>query len=156
MNLRALFSVFSVISVAKKAMKRKRRQSGFTLIEATIAMVILAMAAAGILLPFANAAAVQVEGARQTLAANLASELMEKVLLSEPNDILTVYADYTEPDGAMLDALGNTLTDSIYDGFSRTATSLPATVASVDMVAVTVTVDYKNNEMTRITALVSK
>ncbi|MHC4904367.1 MAG: type IV pilus modification PilV family protein [Planctomycetota bacterium] len=137
-------------------MKRKRGQSGFTMIEATIAMVILAIAAAGILLPFANAATVQVEGARQTLAANLASELMEKVLLSEPNDILVTYADYTEAKGAMLDTLGSPLTDSVYDGFSRSATSQPATVASVDLVAVTVTVDYLNNQMTHITTLISK
>jgi Tfp pilus assembly protein PilV len=124
------------------------------MIEATIAMVLLAIAAAGILLPFANAAVVQVEGARQTLAANLASELMEKILLSEPNDILTTYADYAEADGAMLDAWGNAMTDSVYDGFSRSATSLPATVASVPLVAVTVTVDYQNNEMTQVTTLV--
>ena len=65
-----------------KIMKRKHNKHfGFTMIEATIAMVILAIAAAGILLPFANAAAVQEEASRQTLAANLASELMEKVLL---------------------------------------------------------------------------
>lgn len=137
-------------------MKRKRRQFGFTLIEAMIAMVLLAIAAAGILLPFAGAASVQVEGARQTLAANLASELMEKVLLSEPNDILSTYADYTEADGAMLNAWGNPMTDSIYDGFSRSVTSLPATVAFVDLVAVRVTVDYQNNEITHITTLVSK
>jgi len=119
-------------------------------------MVILAIAAAGILLPFASAAAVQVEGARQTLAANLASGLMEKVLLSEPNAILTTYADYTEADGAMLDTLGNPMTDSVYDGFSRSAASQPATVASVDLVAVTVEVDYLGNKMTRVTTLVGK
>jgi prepilin-type N-terminal cleavage/methylation domain-containing protein len=137
-------------------MKQRAKNNGFTMIEATIAMVILAIAAAGILLPFANAAAVQVEGARQTLAANLASELMEKVLLSEPNDILITYADYTEADGAMIDAWGNPLTDSVYGGFSRSATSQPATVASVDLVAVTVEVDYLGNEMTHVTTLVSK
>ena len=135
-------------------MKQRSKKSGFTLIEATIAMVLLAMAAAGVLLPFANAASVQVAGARQTLAANLASELMEKVLLSEPNDILIAYADYTESDGAMLDTWGNPLADSIYDGFSRSATSQPATVASVNLVAVTVTVDYQNSEITHVTTLV--
>jgi prepilin-type N-terminal cleavage/methylation domain-containing protein len=139
-----------------KMMKQNRKNTGFTMIEATIAMVLLAIAAAGILLPFANAAAVQVEGARQTLAANLASELMEKVLLEDPNDILSIYADYTEADGAMLDTLGNPLTDLVYNGFSRSAASQPATVASVPLVAVTVTVDYQNNEITRITALVGR
>jgi len=126
------------------------------MIEATIAMVILAIAAAGILLPFANAAAVQVEGARQTLAANIASELMEKVLLKDPNDILVTYADYTEADGEMRDTSNNLLTDLVYDGFSRSASSQPATVASVDLVAVTVEVDYLGNEITRVTTLVSK
>ena len=135
-------------------MKQNRKNTGFTMIEATIAMVLLAIAAAGILLPFANAASVQVEGARQTLAANLASELMEIVLLSDPNEILSTYADYTEAEGAMLDTLKNPLTDSVYNGFSRSATSQAATVASVPLVAVTVMVDYQDNEMTRITTLV--
>jgi len=137
-----------------KMMKQNRKNTGFTMIEATIAMVLLAIAAAGILLPFANAASVQVEGARQTLAANLASELMEIVLLSDPNEILSTYADYTEAEGAMLDTLKNPLTDSVYNGFSRSATSQAATVASVPLVAVTVMVDYQDNEMTRITTLV--
>jgi prepilin-type N-terminal cleavage/methylation domain-containing protein len=135
-------------------MKRYEKHNGFTMIEATIAMVILAIAAAGILLPFAGAASVQVEGARQTLAANLASELMEKVLLEDPNDILVIYADYTEADGAMLDTWGVPLTDSVYAGFSRSASSQTATVASVDLVAVTVTVDYLGNEITSVTTLI--
>ena len=126
------------------------------MIEATIAMVLLAIAAAGVLLPFSGAASVQVEGARQTLAANLASELMEKVLLSEPNGIIATYDGYTEADGAMLDTLGSPLTDSIYTGFSRSVACQTAAVASVDLVAVTVAVAYQNNEMTRITTLVSE
>ena len=126
------------------------------MIEAMIAMVLLAIAAAGILLPFANAASVQVEAARQTLAANLASEMMEKVLLSEPNDIIATYGTYVEAEGAMLDTQGDYITDSIYDGFSRSVSSQTATVASVDLVAVTVAVYYQNNEMTQVTALVGQ
>lgn len=137
--------------------RKQNRKSGFTMIEAAIAMVILATAAAGILLPFSNAAAVQVEGARQTLAANLATEMMEKVLTTDPGDLMATYGEsYIETKGAMLDAEGGTHTDSIYSGFSRTVSCQPATVASVDLVAVTVTVFYQGNEMTRITTLVSQ
>ena len=146
-------------SVAKK-MKRQSRNLGFTLLEATIAMVILAMAAAGVLLPFANAASVLEEGGRQTLAANLASELMEKVLLADPNTIIadtpTGYNNYTEAAGAMLDSSGHALTDSIYTGFSRSVACQDATVKSVPLVLVTVAVAYQGNEMTRVTTLVSQ
>jgi Tfp pilus assembly protein PilV len=143
-------------------MNRNTKHSGFTLIEATGAMVLLAMAAAGILLPFANAVSVQAEGARQTLAANLASEMMEKVLLkkdllADPNDFTenwpVGYNNCAEADGAMLDIFENPLTDSIYTGFSRTVACQPATVASVDLVEITVSVAYEGNEMTRVTTL---
>jgi prepilin-type N-terminal cleavage/methylation domain-containing protein len=134
-------------------MKRQSKNNGFTLIEATIAMVLLAMAAAGILLPFANAASVQEEAGRQTLAANLASEMMEKVLLSEPSTILSSFGMYSETKGAMLDTSGNPLTDSIYGGFSRSVVSEAVTVNSVPLVKITVSVAYEGNEMTRVTTL---
>jgi prepilin-type N-terminal cleavage/methylation domain-containing protein len=137
-------------------MKRQSRNHGFTLIEATIAMVLLAMAAAGVLLPFANAASVQTEGARQTLAANLATEMMEKVLLTDPNGILLTYVDYTEDDGVMLDTSGSTLTDSIYTGFSRSVACQDATFNSVPLVKISVSVLYEGNEMTRVTTLVGQ
>jgi len=135
-------------------MKRRLKNNGFTMIEATIAMVILAVAAAGILLPFANAASVQTEGARQTLAANLASELMEKVLLTDADSIIATYDSYVEADGAMLDTFGDPLTDSIYDGFSRSVSSEAVVVKSVSLVQVTVSVAYQGNEITRLTTLV--
>ena len=134
-------------------MNRRTKNNGFTLIEATIAMVLLAMAAAGILLPFANAVSVQAEGARQTLAANLATEMMEKVLLSEPNDIIATFDEYAEAKGAMLDTKGDLLTDSIYTGFSRSVASQAVTVKSVPLVNITVSVAYEGNEMTRVTTL---
>ena len=134
-------------------MNRRTKNNGFTLIEATIAMVLLAMAAAGILLPFANAVSVQAEGARQTLAANLASEMMEKVLLSEPNDILSSFGGYVETKGAMLDTKGVVLSDSVYAGFSRSVVSQAVTVKSVPLVNITVSVAYEGNEMTWVTTL---
>ena len=136
-------------------MKRQSKNSGVTLIEATIAMVLLAMAAAGGLLPFANAASVQAEGARQTLAANLATEMMDIVLLTDPNAIVA----NLEADGAMLDIFLNPLTDSIYTGFSRRVFSQAFTVPSVPsvpLVKITVSVAYEGNEMTRVTTLVGQ
>ena len=59
-----------------------------------------------------------------------------------------------EASGAMLDTEGQFLTDTVYDGFSRSVACQPATVASVDLVAVTVEVDYLGNEMTTVTTLI--
>lgn len=118
-----------------------------------MAIVVLAVAAAGVLLPFANAAAVQAEGARQTMAANLASELMEKILTVDYDLILSLYETYSEPEGGLIDAAGNTHTDTVYAGFSRTAACQPAVVASKNLILITVTVYYDGGEMTRITTL---
>ena len=137
-------------------MKRNLKKNGFTMIEATIAMVILAIAAAGVLLPFANAASVQQEAARQVLASNLATELMEKVLLTDPNGLIATYNGYEETEGAMLDTSDNPLTDVIYDGFSRSVGCQAVAVKSVPLVEVTVSVAYYGNEMTCLKTLVSE
>lgn len=135
-------------------MKRKQNNQGFTLIEATMAMVLLAIAAAGILLPFANAASVQAEGANQTLAANLASELMETIQARPYSQILADYGSYSESAGALKDAAGQTHTSSAYTGFSRSAVCQTASVGSVNLIAITVKVYYKSREMTRVTTLI--
>ncbi len=140
-------------------MKRTTQNTGFTMIEATIAMVILAIAAAGVLLPFANAASVQQEAARQTMAANLASELMEIILRDNYDDIISKYEIFEEDEGQMKDSDGHKRDDladdeAAYTGYSRAASCQTVTVAGVDLIAVTVVVYYDNREMTRITTLV--
>ena len=60
-------------------MKRGRPIKGFTLLESLVAMVILALAAGGILLPFTAAAQAQKEASGQILAAKLGSDLMEQI-----------------------------------------------------------------------------
>ncbi len=135
-------------------MLRKRQQSGFTLLEATMAMVLLAIAAAGILLPFANAASVQAEGAKQTMAATLASELMEKILTTTYADIITTYNGYSESETSLLDAAGVAHSGSAYSGFSRTVTCQSAMVGSVNLVVVTVTVYYDGSKVTSVTTLI--
>jgi len=58
---------------------------GFTLLEALLAAVILAMAITAITMPFTAAAQNEQIDARQTLAVNLAEEMMEEIL-SQPVD----------------------------------------------------------------------
>lgn len=118
-----------------------------------MATVILAIAAAGILLPFAGAASVQYEAERKAVAANLASELTEIILMEDFTDIITTYHGYSEAEGALLDAAGNPHTGSAYEGFSRSVSCQSATVASVDLVAITVVVSYNNREICRVTTL---
>jgi prepilin-type N-terminal cleavage/methylation domain-containing protein len=106
-------------------MKLRTGQGGFTLIEAMLAVVVLAIAAAGVLIPFASGATVQADGIHRTIAAQLAGDLLEQIV-SKPfsqvpgplNDILD-YNGYTETKGQIKDAAGNVLTDSAYANFSR-------------------------------------
>jgi type II secretory pathway pseudopilin PulG len=94
------------------------RCAGFTLVEATLAMVVLSMAAAGVLLPFANGASVQAEGLHRSLAASLANDLLERVI-DTPFDQVVQDWNYTEAQGHLKDASGTTITDPIYANYSR-------------------------------------
>lgn len=146
----------------KKARLRENKSVrwalGFTMIEATIAMVMLAIAAAGILMPFGAAASVQAEGARQVMAANLASELMEIILAEQYDSIIDKYNGFTEAEGKMKDSGGRTRNmlmgeDVGYSGFSRSAVCRAVNVGGANLIAITVVVNYEGQEMTRITTL---
>jgi prepilin-type N-terminal cleavage/methylation domain-containing protein len=134
---------------------------GFTLIEAMLAAVILAIAAAGVLLPFASGATVQADGTHRTMAAILAGDLLEQIV-SKPFGAISTYSGYTESQGQVKDSAGNVFTDPAYAKFSRTVTcenvwvppqaeNLPTTV----FIRVTVRVSYGGNELVRLTRLVS-
>jgi hypothetical protein len=86
-------------------------------------MVILGMAAAGVLLPFADGASVQAEGLHRSMAAGLANDLLERIV-STPFDQVTAapplgWHGYTEAQGQIKDASGTTFTDPIYANYSR-------------------------------------
>ena len=107
---------------------RKRQQglkrltlSGFTLAEAMMAVVVLSIAAAGVLLPFSSGAAVRAEGLCRTLGARLASDLVEQIINTPFDQIIPDYNGYSEPQGQIKDAWGNVFTDSNYACFSRSA-----------------------------------
>jgi type II secretory pathway pseudopilin PulG len=95
---------------------------GFTLVEATLALVLLGMAAAGVLLPFVGGVSVQTEGLHRTLAAKLANDLIEQVVATPYDSIVATY-NYTESQGQLKDASGTIFTDPMYAEFSRSVTS---------------------------------
>jgi len=96
-----------------------KNQKGFSLAEAMMATVVLGIAAAGVLLPFTSGAAVRAEGMRRTLAAKLASDLMEEIIRSPFGDIVDNYDGYAEAQGQVKDASGTVFTDLNYANFSR-------------------------------------
>ena len=93
---------------------------GFTLAEAMMAVVVLGIAAAGVLLPFMSGAAVRAEGINRTLAARLAGDLMEQIVNTPFDQIVDSYDGYAEPQGQVKDAAGAVFVDSNYARFSRT------------------------------------
>jgi prepilin-type N-terminal cleavage/methylation domain-containing protein len=95
----------------------KRR--GFTLTEAMIAVVVLSIAAAGVLLPFTSGTAVRAEGLRQTLAAKLAGDMMEQIVKTPFGEIVSSYNGYAEPRGLIKDVGGVVFADPRYANFSR-------------------------------------
>ena len=79
---------------------------GFTLAEAMLAVVVLGIAAAGLLLPFSSGARLRVEGMHRTLGAKLASHLMEQIVHTSFDQIMDDYDGYSEAEGQVKNAAG--------------------------------------------------
>jgi hypothetical protein len=135
--------------------KRRATSGGFTLAEAMMATVVLGIAAAGVLLPFTSGAKVRVEGMRMTLAAKLASDLIEQIVNTPFGQIITDYADYSEPQGQVKDSAGVVFTDPIYANFSRGA-SCAWEPGQDYFILATVWVKYNGREIVSIKRLISK
>lgn len=125
-----------------------------------MAVVILAIAAAGILLPFASGAVVRNAGNRRTLATKLAADLMEDIVNTSYDNIIADYDGYSETQGQVKDINGTVFTDPAYAGFSRDAT---CTAVYVDQqlgtdppvfITVTVKVYYLGQEIASVTRLI--
>ena len=140
----------------------KARQSGFTLAEAMLATVVLGIAAAGILLPFTSGATVQAEGMRRTLGIKLASDLMQEIVNTSFDQIVSGYDTYSEAEGQVKDAGGAVFNDPNYARFSRNSTCNYVYVpqesgAGVSkFILVTVRVYYSGKEIAIINRLVSE
>ncbi len=138
-------------------------REGFTLAEAMMAMVVLGMAAAGVLLPFSSGASVQAEGVRSTLAATLASDLVEEVVGTPFSQIISGY-NYSEAQGQIKDAEGHVITDPVYKNFSRSVSSRYVDVlvspgvysTGTEFIIVTVQVNYSGRPMATIKRLISR
>ena len=134
---------------------------GFSLIEATIAMVLLGIAAAGALLPYASGASVQAEGAHRTLAALLANDLVEQITATPFDSIVATY-NYTESQGSLMDSSGATLSDSMYANFSRSVVSQYVRVPqqsdtmATTFILATVKVLYKGRTVLTLNRLISE
>jgi prepilin-type N-terminal cleavage/methylation domain-containing protein len=133
-------------------MKRNRNQSGFTLMEAMMAVVILAVAASGISMAFAAAAATQTEANRQVLASRLAADLIEKIVATGYGDI-----NQTKYLAGIYSAEGIGCTGAIYEKFSCTLAYGNVSIAGsppVNLIQVTVVAKYNDQEITRMTTLI--
>jgi prepilin-type N-terminal cleavage/methylation domain-containing protein len=109
----------TMITKSKTHFSTKRR--GFTLAESLMAVVVLGIAAAGVLLPFTGGARVRAEGVRRTLAVKLASDLTEEIINTPFDEVLATYGDYSESQGQVKDADGVVFTDANYANYSRNA-----------------------------------
>lgn len=125
-----------------------------------MAMVLLGMAAAGVLLPFSNGAAVQAEGQRITLGAKLANDLLERIAATPPSQIVSTWNGYSEAQGQVKDAAGAVFADRMYANFSRSAVCHDVFVAQQSLastfILVTVQVRYGGREIATLSRLVSK
>jgi len=142
--------------------KRDRiKQRGFTLAEATLAMVLLGIAAAGVLLPFASGASVQADGLHRTLGAVLANDLVEQITATSFDQIVDTY-NYTESQGQLKDSSGATLTDSMYANFGREVSCQYVHVpqqgdaVAANFILATVHVYYRGLDIVTINRLVSE
>ena len=136
--------------------KLRAKDKGFTLAEAMIATVILGIAAAGVLMPFTSGLQVRAEGRRRTLAAKLASDLMEQFIDTSFEDIVANGGGYVdEPQGQVKDASEVVFTDLNYANFSRGA-RYEYDASQPFFIIVTVWVKYNGGEIVSLRRLISR
>ncbi len=125
------------------------------------AMVVLAIAASGVLLPFSSSAAVRSEGTHRALAARLACDLTEQIICEDFDDIISTYDGYTEKQGKVKDAQGKIFTDSIYANYSRQVKCTKVYMAGqsedfqANFILIEVSVFYKGGQAAQVSRLVS-
>ena len=138
------------------------KRKGFSLAEAMMATVVLGIAAAGVLLPFTAGAAARAEGGRRMLASRLGADLVEQIIRTDFDQMITDYDGYVEVQGEVKDAGGVEFTDSRYANFSRTAICeyvyMPeeSGAASPRFILVTVSVYYSGKEIATVNRLVGR
>jgi len=137
---------------------------GFTLAEAMMAIVVLGIAAAGLLVPFSSGAWLRAEGMHRTLGAKLASHLMEQIVQTPFDQIMGDYDGYTESEGQVKNAAGQVISDLNYAKFSREVSCQYVCVPQqpdkeehqCNFILVTVTVRWDGKDIAMINRLVSQ
>ena len=136
------------------------KNEGFTLVEALLALVILMIAAAGLILPFASSAVTSQQGCSQTIAAKLASDRIEQII-ADSN--YWSAGSYNESKGQVKDANGVVFTDPMYADFSRGAVCeyiyMPqqdSSFGTPNFIRITVRVYQNGLELAEVTRLKSK
>ena len=139
-----------------------KRLKGFSLAEAMIATVVLSIAAAGVLLPFTSGAKIRAEGMHQTLAARLASDLIEEIIRTPFGQIVGTFDGYSELQGQIKDTNDVVFTGSAYTNFSRELSfiyfDVPQQSGSGESgyILATVRVSYSGKPLAIINRLISK
>ena len=140
------------------------KRLGFTLAEAMMAVVVLSIAAAGVLLPFSSGAAARAEGMHRTLSAKLACNLIEIIINTPFEQIVDTYDGYFEAQGHIVKDFetGEEFTDSNYANFSRNVSCEYVYVPQESrttapmFLLITVKVLYNGKQMASISRLVSE
>jgi prepilin-type N-terminal cleavage/methylation domain-containing protein len=147
----------------KRAAKHSgRRRTGFTLVEALLALMLLGIASASLLLPFTAGATIRKDGLARTMAASLASQQMEKVLGTPFSQIVSTWNNTTEAAGTLTDAQGNALSGHMYSQMARSITCSPVYASQQSgtlapcLINVTVTVTYRGAALVSLSRLVAE
>jgi prepilin-type N-terminal cleavage/methylation domain-containing protein len=130
------------------------RSKGFTLLEATMAMVILAVAASGIFLSFATAASVQSEAHHRVLASRLAADMVETIASTAFAQIATDYPVGRSQTAAEMGNTGDVYTNFHCAVLANNIVEVNDGGQTVNLIEVTVAAYYKNGEITRISTLI--
>lgn len=121
-------------------------------------MVILAIATSAVILPFSTAGALAQEGAKRTLAASLAADLLEEIqdafATMEPFWVLAIYDNIFEPAGTVKDANGQVFTDPVYSKFARLSTCSDTPVGGESLTWATVYIYYNDIEIFQASTLI--
>jgi prepilin-type N-terminal cleavage/methylation domain-containing protein len=142
--------------------RTEKNRNGFTLIEAMFAVMVLAIAAAGVLLPFSSGAMVRAEGNHRTLGAKLAADLMEEIVKTPFESIVTTYNNYTELEGGVKRTDGVVFSGPVYSKLSRKSTCVYVYVpqesgdADSKYILATVRVYYNGKQIAAVRRLISK
>ena len=130
-----------------------KNRKAFTLAEAMIAMVILAIATSAVILPFSTAGALTQESAKRTLAASLAADLLEEIQNTDYS-LISLYDNYFEPAGTVRDANWVVFTDPVYSRFARLSTCSAADVGGESLIWATVYIYYNDIEIFQASTLI--